>query len=135
MTAAPVALMLADLPRERFDDAARGTLSWSTLFSADRTPTEALVCGVSILAPGEMLALHSHAEPEVYFGLAGNVRVTVAGADYDLVPGMALFIPGGAVHGVVAQGGPAQFFYVFAKDSFADIAYDFSASAPGATTP
>ncbi len=57
------------LPDERWDDPARGTIRFRTLISAPSTDTSDIVCGVAMMARGETFALHSHAEPEVYFGL------------------------------------------------------------------
>ena len=42
-----------------------------------------------------------------------------------LAPGVALYIPGGAVHGVPLATGTLEWFYTFAADSFAEIPYTF----------
>lgn len=115
----------ATLPDERWDDPARGTIRFRTLISAPDTPTTGIVCGVAMLAPGETFALHSHAEPEVYFGLEGEGEVMIDGRQYRLSPGVALYIPGGAVHGVPLATAPLRWFYTFAANSFADIRYRF----------
>jgi quercetin dioxygenase-like cupin family protein len=118
------------LPDERWDDPARGTIRFRTLISAPDTATTGFVCGVAMLAAGETFALHSHAEPEVYFGLEGTGEVLIDGTPHSLGPGVALYIPGGAVHGVPLAKTPMTWFYTFATDSFADIRYRFSHESP-----
>ena len=113
------------LPDERWEDPARGTIRYRTLFSAPATPTDSIVCGVAIMAAGDTFALHSHPEAEVYFGLEGTGEVLIDGVPHILSPGVALFIPGGAVHGVPLASGPLRWFYTFATDSFDTIRYRF----------
>ena len=115
----------ASLPEASWDDPARGSIRWKTLFSGDVTPTESLVCGIAIMSPGDSFALHCHPQPEVYFGLEGEVDVSINDTLHRLKPGVALFIPGNAVHGVRSADQPVRWFYTFAADSFAEIAYTF----------
>ncbi len=115
----------ADLPDERWEDPARGTIRFRTLISAPTTDTRDLVCGVAMMATGETFALHSHPQAEVYFGLEGTGDVLIDGIPHRLAPGVALYIPGGAVHGVPVATGPIRWFYTFAANSFADIRYNF----------
>ena len=49
----------------------------------------------------------------------------IDGEPYSLSPGIALYIPGGAVHGVPLAKAPLKWFYTFAADSFSDIDYRF----------
>lgn len=112
-------------PDECWDDPARGTIRFRTLISAPETDTRELVCGVAMMAPGETFALHSHSHAEVYFGLEGTGEVLVDGIAHPLAPGVALYIPGGAVHGVPVARAPLKWFYTFAADRFADIDYHF----------
>lgn len=121
----PVRVDAATLPDERWDDQGRGTIRFRTLVSAPATDTRELVCGVAMLAPGETFPLHSHPQAEVYFGLDGMGEVLVDGVPHPLAPGVALYIPGGAVHGVPLASAPLKWFYTFAADSFADIRYTF----------
>jgi len=114
------------LQDERWQDEARGTIRFRTLISAPNTPTDSLVCGIAMMATGETFALHSHAQPEVYFGLEGEGEVMIDGQPHRLAPGVALFIPGGAIHGVPLAASPLKWFYTFAADSFADIHYRFA---------
>ena len=113
------------LPDARWDDPARGTIRFRTLISAPTTPTDSMVCGIAMMAKGETFALHSHPQAEVYFGLEGEGEVLIDGTPYSLAPGVALFIPGGAVHGVPVARAPLKWFYTFAADSFDDIRYRF----------
>ena len=121
----PTRVDAGTLPDERWQDQARGTLRFCTLISAPDTPTDSLVCGVAMMAPGETFALHAHAHPEVYFGLEGEAEVMIDGQPHRLAPGVALFIPGGAIHGVPFSARPLKWFYTFAADRFADIDYRF----------
>lgn len=116
-----------DRPEEKWPDPACGGIRWKTLISGDQTATNTLVCGIAMMQAGDHFALHSHAEPELYFGLEGEVEVMVDGKPHCLKPGTALFIPGGAVHGVLRADQSVRWFYTFAKDAFPDIVYQFAA--------
>ena len=122
------------LPMDQWRDPARGTLRWKTLFCADQTSTSAMVCGIAEIQPGEHFALHSHPEAEVYFGLEGEGDVMVDGVAHRLKPGVALFIPGNAVHGVPGVAEPLRWFYSFASDRFAEINYRFVHEQPATPT-
>ncbi len=119
-----------DIATARWDDPARGTIAWKTLISGDVTPTDTLVCGIAIMQAGDTFALHSHPQPEIYFGLEGSVMVHVDGVLHRLNAGSALFIPGGAVHGVPHTDTPARWFYTFAANCFDQIPYDFTPRMP-----
>ena len=107
-------------------DDPRGCLSFQTLISGETTPSNGLVAGVSTLEPGGAWALHSHAQPEVYFILEGTATVTIDGVDRTVTPGAAVFIPGHARHTVRnASDAPFKIFYVFPADRFDQIHYDF----------
>ena len=116
---------LADLQLEGWDTPGRGSICWQTLFTAGVTQTNSLVCGVATLEPGDDFALHSHHEPEVYFGVEGETTVMVDGTPCRLAPGAAIFIPSNAVHGIASVSERVRFFYVFAADRFEDITYTF----------
>jgi quercetin dioxygenase-like cupin family protein len=126
----PTRVDLADLPDERWDDPARGSIRFRTLISAPATDTDDLVCGVAMLSAGDTFVLHSHPHPEVYFGLEGEGDVLIDGIPHRLAPGVALFIPGGAMHGVPRAEAPLKWFYTFAADSFSDIPYHFPHETP-----
>ncbi len=121
----PARIDLAALPDERWDDPARGTIRFRTLISAPGTDSDSIVCGVAMMAAGDTFPLHSHPQAEVYFGLEGEGEVMIDGQVHQLAPGVTLYIPGGAVHGVPVARAPLKWFYTFAADSFADIRYRF----------
>ena len=114
-----------DCAMATWDDPSKGTIRWQTLLSKGLTATSGMVCGIAHLAPGETFALHHHAEAEIYFGIEGAGQVMIDGVGHDLAPGVALFIPTHAVHGIPACQTALRFFYVFAADSFDEIAYQF----------
>ncbi|WP_158817967.1 cupin domain-containing protein [Methylocapsa sp. S129] len=104
----------------------RGRLSFHTLISGESTPSDGLVAGVAIVEPGGALALHSHAQPEIYFVLEGAAIVTIEGVERTVSPGAAVFIPGAARHSVRnAFDKTFRFFYVFPADRFDQIQYNF----------
>lgn len=119
-----------DCAPARWDDPARGTLAWRMLISADVTPTAGLVCGVAEMQPGESFALHRHAEPEVYFGIEGEGTVLIDGLAHRLSPGVALYIPSMAEHGVPEATQPMRWFYTIARDRFDQITYHFTHEDP-----
>ena len=49
----------------------------------------------------------------------------IDGQPHTLSPGVALFIPSNAEHGVLSVTEPLRWFYTFAADSFAEITYRF----------
>jgi mannose-6-phosphate isomerase-like protein (cupin superfamily) len=123
----PLALEEADVSQDGWDDAVRGRIRWRTLFSKGATPSEGLTCGVAELGPGDWLALHRHAPPEVYYVCAGTGVVSLDGRELPVKPGSALFIPGMAEHGIRQTGTEIlRWFYVFAADSFDGVEYLFS---------
>ena len=104
-----------------------GRVQWRTLFSSDSTPTESLTAGVAELGSGDQLKDHRHAPPEVYYLLAGEGVVRIDDEEYPVNAGSAVFIPGNAVHGIRNAGRAVlRLLYVFAADSFREVAYDFS---------
>jgi mannose-6-phosphate isomerase-like protein (cupin superfamily) len=121
-----------DCAPARWDDPARGTLAWRTLISGDVTASDRLVCGIAEMQPGESFALHRHAEPEVYFGLEGEGEVLIDGVAYAMAPGVALYIPSMAEHGVPDVTQPLRWFYSFARDRFGQITYHFTHETPTA---
>lgn len=123
---APVLVDQTDCLVETWADPVRGSIAWKTLISGDTTATDTLVCGIALMTTGDTFALHSHPQPELYFGLEGEVDVQINGITHRLKPGVALFIPGNAVHGVLVADQPVRWFYSFAADAFADIAYSFA---------
>lgn len=121
----PVRVDSSTLQDERWADQTRGTIRFRTLISAPDTPTDSLVCGVAMMEAGDTFALHSHTHAEVYYGLEGEGEVTIDGQQHRLAPGVAVFIPGGALHGIPHATGPLKWFYTFAANSFAEVSYRF----------
>lgn len=138
-SATPLRVDSAACPPRTWDDAARGTLHWRSLISGESGGSTGLVCGIAEMTPGQHFALHRHAEPEVYFGLEGEGTVMIDGVPHLLAPGVALYIPGWAEHGVPGVSQPLRWFYSFARDRFDQIAYHFThegaSAAPEETQP
>lgn len=122
----PLRIDSAALPLQTWEDPAKGTLHWQSLFSGGQTASDSLTCGVALIEAGEHFALHRHAQAEVYFGLEGRGTVMIDGVPHDLSPGVALFIPGDAEHGIPLATERLRWFYSFAADRFEDVAYRFS---------
>jgi mannose-6-phosphate isomerase-like protein (cupin superfamily) len=123
------------VPLERWSDPARGSIGWQTLLSAGLTPSHAMTCGIATLEPGEDFALHCHAEPELYFAIEGMAQIIVDGIPHLMMPESALFIPGGALHGIPAVTTRFRYFYCFATDSFSQIVYEFLPTAAALAAP
>ena len=117
-----------DRPRESWDDPARGTVSWFTLFSRDITATSHMSAGIAEIAAGEgRQPLHRHDQPEIYLILEGTGILTLDGQDTTVTAGSAVFIPGNAEHGLRNESGSLlKLFYVFPTDRFSDVIYRFS---------
>lgn len=116
-------------PNEGWDEPdGRGVVGWQTLLSGDTTPTDGLTAGIAQLEPGGHLALHRHDPAELYFLLEGEAVVTIDGAEFPVAAGACVFIPGDAEHGIRNESASlVRFLYVFPSDSFAEVAYRFSA--------
>jgi quercetin dioxygenase-like cupin family protein len=129
METAPVVARESEREWESWADdevATRGRVSWKTLFSKGRTPTEALTLGIAQIPAGNALTQHRHAQPEIYLVLEGVAAVTVGGAESHVEAGAAIFIPGNALHGCRNAGtSELRLAYVFATDAFEDIEYIF----------
>ena len=114
---------------EGWDVPGVGKVIWRTLLSGDRTPTSGLTVGIAEIEPwhdNNLYVPHRHAAPEVYYILAGEGVVTIAGVDYPVRPGATLFIPGNTWHGTRNTGSVAlRLLYAFAVDSFTDVLYEF----------
>ena len=126
----PVVVDVEDPPVEGWSAEGQGasSVTWRTLLSADRTASEALTVGVADVEPcgASEPVVHRHAQPEVYYVLAGEGVVRVGGEDHPLRPGRTVFIPGDVPHGAIATGNETlRILYVFAADSFDEVEYDF----------
>lgn len=114
------------LPVEGSGDDQSGLLTWRTLISGDRTPSEELTIGIADFPPHGKLHAHRHGPAEFYFGLAGEGTVLAGGMSLRIAKGVAVFIPGHTEHGVAAGVDGLSMIYGFAQRAFSDIAYDFS---------
>ncbi|MBD3677780.1 MAG: cupin domain-containing protein [Rhodobacteraceae bacterium] len=119
----------AVLSLEGGTDPAFGTVQWRTLISGDRTPSTGLVLGVAEFGAYGTLLPHRHAPEEFYFCLSGDGVVTIEGTPHPITPGVAIYIPAEAEHGVVAGTEGLTFVYGFARNSFGEVDYRFSAPA------
>lgn len=116
-----------DVDPEHWDDPARGSLSFRTLFSGDATPTDTLTSGLGELPPGGRLALHRHQPAETYYVVEGEGVITLDGTEHTVRPGSAVYIPAGAEHGVHNTGStPLRVFYTLAAHSMSDVEYRFT---------
>lgn len=110
----------------REDIPTRGSVQWKTLISGDRTNTDALTCGIAQISPGNSLHLHRHAQAEFYYVLRGVGTMEIDGKAQEIPEGSAVFIPGGASHGITNRGSEdLEFLYGFPTDSFKDVIYLF----------
>lgn len=129
MAREPVIVDSGTLEWEAWPDALieqRGGVRWKTLVSGDRTSTDTLTLGTATLTPGEVLHDHRHEQVELYLVLEGTGEVTIDGGARAVGPGVAVFLPGGARHGIRNTGATElRLAYVFAADSFTDVEYDF----------
>jgi len=132
ITVAPVArpkgirVESAQMPLENGREAGYGSCSWRTLVCGDRTPSADVVLGLAEFGPGETLEPHRHSQAEVYYGLSGHGWVTIDGEVHEIAPGVALYLPGEAEHGVVAGAEGLSFVYSFPTGRFSDVDYRFS---------
>ncbi len=118
---------VADRPREAWDDPARGTVSWHTLFSSDITPTDAMTAGIAEIPPGGgALQPHAHREAEIYYIIEGRGMMWLNGVETEVGAGAAVFIPGDMPHGLRNHtDSVVRLFYVFPTGRFSDIVYRF----------
>lgn len=126
---------VADVPLEGEDHPTHGNVTWHTLISGDRTPSNSVVLGIAEVKPGGWLGLHRHDPAEFYLGLSGEGTATVDGKPFRIAAGVALFIPGNAEHGITAGPQGVSFAYGFAVNAFDEIMYRFSADETQTTSP
>lgn len=79
-----------------------GPVSVRFLLDAHQTDGALTAFECEVPAAAKVPAPHSHdAFDETVYGLSGTITFTVEGADHEVGPGDAVFIPRGAVHGFV----------------------------------
>ncbi|MCW3780900.1 cupin domain-containing protein [Defluviimonas salinarum] len=119
----------AEVALEGGTDPVFGSVTWRTLICADRTQTQEFVLGIAEFGPAGTLHPHRHAPAEFYLCIEGGGTVTIDGIAHALVPGVAVYIPGNAEHGVIAGPTGLRFAYGFAEAAFSGVAYRFSSAA------
>ena len=111
---------------ETWDNEAAPGVSWRTLISGDRTPTNELSAGLCLIEPGGELTLHRHAQAEVYHFVAGSGQMNVSGEVFDVGAGDTVFVPGDAWHSFSNVGEEVvRIFYCFPADSFHEVVYHY----------
>jgi quercetin dioxygenase-like cupin family protein len=121
----PFSVKIGQASFEGAGDVQSGNLTWRTLISGDRTPSEQITLGVADFPPHGTLNVHRHEPAEFYFGLRGEGTVFVNGASFRIAPGIAVFIPGNTDHGVAAGGQGLSLVYGFARRAFDGVIYEF----------
>ncbi|KXL43750.1 hypothetical protein M433DRAFT_158998 [Acidomyces richmondensis BFW] len=130
---------IKDAPVQRWSDRDHGKVSWKTLISSEKTPTNSITAGIATCPPrrenqpysaGGNLGLHRHRQAEVYIFLSGEGIVNVDMIEYPVEAGSVVFIPGGSEHSVrnMSLTEDLVWYYCFATDSFKDVRYIFSNS-------
>ncbi|WP_120632700.1 cupin domain-containing protein [Ruegeria sp. EL01] len=125
-TSSPWATHRDDAPIEGGFDAKYGDVMWQTLICGDRMQSTDLVLGIAHIPAFGSLPLHSHDPAEFYFVVSGYAEVSIDGKIATVGSGMAIFIPGGAIHGITAGAEGIEFIYGFPESRFGDVIYNFS---------
>lgn len=124
----PTIIREQDCPAEDWTKLGRKNVSWKTLISSDRTPTDSITMGIAEIklgAPDE-IHLHRHEPAEAYYVLSGNGYVSIGGVKTAVGIGSAVFVPSNALHAVGNNGEEIlRLIYVFGVDSFKDVEYVF----------
>ena len=82
--------------------------------------------GIAEIAPGGKLIGHRHAQAETYYITSGSGRINIDGTESDVVPGVAIFIPGNARHETICTSDePLAFIFTFPCDRFEEVVYRF----------
>jgi quercetin dioxygenase-like cupin family protein len=121
----PFSVNIGEAPLEGAGNVQSGNLTWRTLISGDRTPSDQITLGVADFPPHGTLNPHRHEPAEFYFGLTGEGTVLVNDASFRIAPGIAVFIPGNTDHGVVAGDRGLTILYGFARRAFDGVIYEF----------
>jgi quercetin dioxygenase-like cupin family protein len=127
----PFAVSVQATPIEGEGDVESGELTWQTLISGDRTPSNELTVGVAHWPAHGRLLAHRHAPAEFYFGLAGAGTVVADGESFHIEAGVAVYIPGNTEHEVIAGADGLSIVYGFARDTYGEIVYLMSPPRAG----
>lgn len=83
--------------------------SWNTPADRSRVTT-----GMTVLAPGTAIPLHSHDVEETVLVFAGEATAVVGDERFDLVAGQATWVPAGVPHCFAARGaGELTIYWVY----------------------
>jgi mannose-6-phosphate isomerase-like protein (cupin superfamily) len=117
---------ITSLPITTVSDS-RGQFSYTSLFSAPDTHTKDVTAGIAFLPPNTgKLCEHHHPQTEIYHILSGKGIVVINGNETEVEGGSAVFIPGGATHGIRnVSGEELRWLYVFPTDGFGEIEYTY----------
>lgn len=125
----PVVIHEQDCETEDWSQEGRDLVSWKTLISADRTPTDSITMGIAEIKPGgteKDLHLHRHEAAEAYYILSGNGYVNIDGKVSKLSIGTAVFVPSNSLHAIGNDGDAVlRVLYVFGVNSFDEVKYVF----------
>lgn len=126
MKSVPTIVRTKDIELDHWDDPVRGRVSWKTLLSADRTPSDSLVCGIACFDDAGILKEHRHPQSEMIHVLSGSGTARIDDLEYPMQPGDTIFVPGGMRHGFRSSGKGMSLLYVFGAHDFTEIDYEFS---------
>ncbi|OBS25413.1 hypothetical protein FPOA_05946 [Fusarium poae] len=115
-----------------FIEKERGNATWHTIISAPGTISNSLTSGIATCPPNGALALHRHAQAEIYYILSGTGEVEVDGVRHSVSKDNLLWIPGDAEHGVFCGDDELRWLYIFPESSFDNIVYRFSSEMENA---
>ncbi|WP_306047643.1 cupin domain-containing protein [Nioella sp. MMSF_3534] len=110
-------------------DPTYGTVTWRTLINGTPDVPREFVLGIAEFGPHGTLLPHRHDPAEFYLGIDGSGVVTIEGVPHVIAAGVAIYVPAGAEHGVVAGPEGLRFTYGFAEGSFESVQYRFSAAS------
>lgn len=120
---------IQNLAEGAFSDSRCGNgITWKTLISSSKTPTNSMMAGIATCAAGEThLTSHRHSHAEVYHIIDGEGVMNIEGQEYSVTSGSVIFIPSNASHGVrnTSADRALRWLYVFAADDFSEIKYRF----------
>lgn len=117
------------IPFEGFSEIRTGgDVTWKTLLSSPKTPSNTFASGFARCAPkGGHLNCHRHSHPELYYIIRGRGILSIHGREHGVEQGTFVFIPGDLEHGIRNEGEEELvWLYVFATDRFEDVVYRFN---------
>ncbi|MDQ3123284.1 MAG: cupin domain-containing protein [bacterium] len=125
----PVVIREQDCETEDWSKIGKNLLTWKTLISADRTPTDSITMGVAEFKPGGTandVYLHRHKASEAYYILSGIGFVSIDGKETKVSTGTAVFVPSNSLHAVGNDSNSVlRILYVFGVNSFDEVKYIF----------